>query len=173
VLRDGKKVTVPATELVPGEDAPLAQRSNVLFMNTDAVRGRGKAVVVATGMDTEVGDAEGNEDEIESRMTFLGLEAMIDPPRAEVTEAVQDCRNAGIRIIMVTGDNLATAKAIGAQIGFSPEGALTGTELDRLSAEPGAAGHVRRQFRQRGGGKIPARQRATRWKLFAYSAKPC
>lgn len=70
----------------------------------------------------EMRDTEGNEDEIESGMVFLGLQAMIDPPRAEVKEAIQDCRKAGVRVIVVTGDNLATAKAIGAQIGFSPEG---------------------------------------------------
>jgi Ca2+-transporting ATPase len=83
----------------------------------------------------EVDALDAAEEAIEEGMIFLGLQAMIDPPRAEVKEAVQDCRVAGIRVIMVTGDNLATAKAIGAQIGFSGEKAMTGSELERLSHE--------------------------------------
>jgi Ca2+-transporting ATPase len=63
---------------------------------------------------------------------FLGLQGMLDPPRPEVREAVEDCRSAGIRVIMVTGDNLVTAKAISAQLGFDPAGALTGKDVDAL-----------------------------------------
>ncbi|HLF97076.1 MAG TPA: cation-transporting P-type ATPase [Methylococcaceae bacterium] len=81
----------------------------------------------------EVAEVDAAEEQIESGMIFLGLQAMIDPPRAEVREAIQDCRDAGIRVIMVTGDNLATARAIGAQIGFSGKNALSGAELERLS----------------------------------------
>jgi Ca2+-transporting ATPase len=60
---------------------------------------------------------------------------MIDPPRPEVPDAVADCRRAGIRVVMATGDNLETAKAIGAEIGFDPEGAMTGSEVADLSDE--------------------------------------
>ncbi len=83
----------------------------------------------------EVEDPEGPEDEIESGMIFLGLQGMIDPPREEVKEAVDDCRDAGIRVVMATGDNVETAKAIGEQIGFNPEGAMTGGEVEELSHE--------------------------------------
>ncbi|WP_133716436.1 cation-translocating P-type ATPase [Methylocaldum gracile] len=117
-----------------GEAKPLdeAARHAIVDKNKEFA---GSAFRVLAFAQKEVRDTEGNEDEIESGMVFLGLQAMIDPPRAEVKEAVQDCRKAGVRVIMVTGDNLATAKAIGAQIGFSPEGAMTGTELDRLSEQ--------------------------------------
>jgi Ca2+-transporting ATPase len=60
---------------------------------------------------------------------------MIDPPRSEVDEAVGDCRDAGIDVVMVTGDNVETAKAVGEQVGFDPEGALTGQEVERLDDE--------------------------------------
>ncbi|WP_380677739.1 cation-translocating P-type ATPase [Salinigranum sp. GCM10025319] len=78
-------------------------------------------------------DPEADEDALETGLTFLGLQGMIDPPRPEVEGAVADCRRAGIRVVMVTGDNLETAKAIGREIGFDPEGAMTGTEIAACS----------------------------------------
>ncbi|WP_136715511.1 cation-translocating P-type ATPase [Halorientalis salina] len=80
-----------------------------------------------------VPDAEAPDAEIESGMVFLGLQGMIDPPRREVEDAVADCRRAGIDVVMATGDNLATARAIGEQIGFDPDGAMTGGEFAALS----------------------------------------
>ena len=80
-------------------------------------------------------DPDASEEDLETGLTFLGLQGMIDPPRSEVPDAVADCRDAGIRVVMVTGDNLATAKAIGAQIGFDPAGALTGQEVEAMSDE--------------------------------------
>jgi len=81
----------------------------------------------------DVSEPSADEESLERGHVFLGLQGMIDPPREEVDTAVTDCRAAGIRVVMVTGDNLETAKAIGAQIGFDPEGAMTGTEVERTS----------------------------------------
>ncbi len=83
----------------------------------------------------EVDTPEGDADDIEQGMVFLGLQGMIDPPRDEVREAVQDCRDAGIRVVMATGDNVETAKAIGRDIGFDPEGAMTGNDIDDMTHE--------------------------------------
>jgi Ca2+-transporting ATPase len=83
----------------------------------------------------EIADLDVGDEHLESGMVFLGLQGIIDPPRKEVPGAIRDCRRAGIKVIMVTGDNMATAKAIGAQIGFNTAGAMTGSELDRLSEE--------------------------------------
>jgi len=69
-------------------------------------------------------------------LTFLGLQGMIDPPRAEAIEAVYRCREAGIRTIMITGDHLLTARAIARQIGiidFDDTHALDGSQLSELS----------------------------------------
>ena len=68
-------------------------------------------------------------------MVFLGLQGMIDPAREEVKEAVDDCRTAGIGVVMATGDNIETAKAIGKELGFDPEGAMRGPEIEELSDE--------------------------------------
>ena len=71
----------------------------------------------------------------EERMTFLGLAGMIDPPRPEVAAAVRDCRRAGIRPVMITGDHRDTAAAIARQVGILRPGdeVLTGAEIARLS----------------------------------------
>ena len=74
---------------------------------------------------------------VEQELTFLGLVAMLDPPRPGVEEAVARCHDAGIRMIMVTGDYGLTAESIGRQIGMvrgEQVRILTGSELDRLSA---------------------------------------
>ena len=73
-----------------------------------------------------------DEKEIESDLIYLGLMGMIDPPRTGVKEAVEDCRKAGIRVIMITGDNRYTAEAIGAELGFSGK-SITGDQLDKMS----------------------------------------
>jgi Ca2+-transporting ATPase len=65
--------------------------------------------------------------------TFLGLIALADPVRPEVPAAIQECRNAGIRIIMLTGDHPETACSIGEEIGLIPSKLLIGSEIDQLS----------------------------------------
>jgi Ca2+-transporting ATPase len=74
---------------------------------------------------------------IEKDLTFLGLVAMIDPPRLEVKLAMKDCRSAGIRSVMITGDHKNTAVAIARDLGFYQEDsmAFTGEELDHMSQE--------------------------------------
>ncbi|HYF50046.1 MAG TPA: HAD-IC family P-type ATPase, partial [Planctomycetota bacterium] len=71
---------------------------------------------------------------IESGLTFLGLQGMIDPPRPEAIEAVRRCQAAGITVKMITGDHAGTAKAIAGEIGILNEnGVLTGNDLARLN----------------------------------------
>lgn len=66
-------------------------------------------------------------------LTFLGLVGLIDPPRPEAIAAVAECRAAGIRVKMITGDHAGTAAAIAAQIGLAnPHRVLTGADLDKL-----------------------------------------
>jgi Ca2+-transporting ATPase len=80
------------------------------------------------------------EDIVETNMTFVGLIGMIDPPRLEVEEAIAKCKNAGIRIIMITGDQLDTALAIAKSLDLKPYEdtfylAHTSSELEAMSDE--------------------------------------
>lgn len=71
----------------------------------------------------------------ENDLTFIGLEAEMDPPRVESAQAVEDCIKAGIKPIMITGDHKITASAIAKKIGILQDGdrAITGPELDAMS----------------------------------------
>lgn len=77
------------------------------------------------------------EDSAEDGLVFTGLMAIIDPPRPESRKSVEKCEKAGIRVVMITGDHLLTAKSIARQLGIHKEGdlALTGRELDAMSEE--------------------------------------
>ena len=72
---------------------------------------------------------------LEQQLCYLGLSGMIDPIRPEVKAAVAECREAGIRPVMITGDHRDTAVAIAKQLGILEPGqkAVTGTQLDELS----------------------------------------
>ncbi len=73
-----------------------------------------------------------DEDTVEVDLTLLGVVGIIDPPRPEVQRAIRTAREAGIRVIMITGDAAATALAIAQRIGLSAERSITGSELNRL-----------------------------------------
>ena len=73
------------------------------------------------------------QEEADQGMTFLGLVGMIDPPRREAKAAVRECEEAGIRVIMITGDHPITAKAVAAELGLSKRGqVVTGPELEAM-----------------------------------------
>ncbi len=78
--------------------------------------------------------------DLEGSLTFLGLQGMLDPPRAEAVAAVASCRTAGIKVKMITGDHVATATAIARRIGLAGEPddrddpeAMTGAEIEGCS----------------------------------------
>ncbi|CAL95766.1 cation-transporting P-type ATPase [Azoarcus olearius] len=72
--------------------------------------------------------------------TLLGVLALSDPPRAEAVEAVANCRSAGIRVKMITGDHAVTARAIGAALALAPEvRVMTGAEIEALDDDALAA----------------------------------
>ncbi len=71
----------------------------------------------------------------EKDLAFLGLVILSDPPRPEVKKAIKECYDAGINVIMITGDNPLTAKAIAQEIGMREGNVVTGDEIDRMSDE--------------------------------------
>lgn len=78
-----------------------------------------------------------SERELEKDLIFCGFICMMDPPREDVKKAVETCKTAGIKTVMITGDHLATAQAIAKEIGIMDKNdrAMTGAELDRMSQE--------------------------------------
>ena len=76
-----------------------------------------------------------DSESLERNLTFVGLIGMIDPPREGVKEAVQSCKKAGIKTVMITGDHILTAKAIAKELGIlgNNDLAITGKELDKIS----------------------------------------
>jgi Ca2+-transporting ATPase len=77
-------------------------------------------------------------DAIEADLEFVGLVGLFDPPRAEALQAVTDCKRAGIRVVMITGDHLGTAMAIARQLAIIEDDdrrVITGPELAQLSGD--------------------------------------
>ncbi len=110
-----------------GDEPLTASSRSEILRRAQAMAGRAMRVLaVSERRGGPVADAE-------KEMTFLGLAGMIDPPRPEAREAIETCREAGIRPVMITGDHPATARAIAAELGLLREGrVVTGTELDAM-----------------------------------------
>jgi magnesium-transporting ATPase (P-type) len=122
--------------IIHGHVCPLveSQRAQIMAAHDAAAR-RGLRVLAVAQRTLPAGMTTCTPETVEADLTFLGLMAMLDPPRAEVAVAVEKCRRAGIRIIMITGDYGLTAESIARRIGIirGPQPRLlTGPELTAL-----------------------------------------
>jgi calcium-translocating P-type ATPase len=109
---------------------PDAERARALAAADRLAREPLRVLAVAA---RRVPSAEGEPDTIERDLQLLGLVGMHDPPRPEVPEAIARCRAAGIRVVMVTGDNAVTARAVADLVGLGAGSqVLDGPELDAL-----------------------------------------
>jgi magnesium-transporting ATPase (P-type) len=117
-----------------GDDTPLD--TAYWHAQMDKLAGRGQRVLaLAHKPACPDGRCELRFDDIAGGLTLLGLVGLIDPPRDEAIRAVAQCREAGIRVKMITGDHVVTARAIGAQMGIGDGiSALTGKEIEQLDA---------------------------------------
>ncbi|MFG2325937.1 cation-translocating P-type ATPase [Streptomyces sp. NPDC048568] len=110
-----------------------AARRERVFEVADRMAAQGLRVLAVAVATRDHSGADREQDE--SGLTLLGLEGMMDPPRREVSEAVDACQRAGIRIVMVTGDHPLTAEAVARRVGIvrsSGPTVMTGKELDSL-----------------------------------------
>lgn len=125
VLRGGK--TEPLTEEI---------RKEILSANK-AMADKALRVLCASYRQHDEVPADCSPEALENNLTFIGLVGMIDPIRPEVVGAIEECKRANIKPIMITGDHRDTAVAIAMQLGIitSPDEAITGAELNDISDE--------------------------------------
>ncbi len=126
------------TAIIDGKTVALTDeiRADILAGNK-AMADRALRVLAAAKKDLTAEPTVYEPDAVECDLCFIGLTGMIDPVRPEVKPAIDECRSAGIRAIMITGDHKDTAVAIALQLGIIDDAsqAITGAELDRISDE--------------------------------------
>lgn len=130
VLRMATRWLTPDGELPLNQEAQEEVMSHAQSMAERGLRVLGLAYRrCAERAETRTGVPEPSD------LVFIGLVGMMDPPRRGVLEAIDECRQAGIRVLMITGDHAATARAIAAQLHIAPPDAevITGAEMERLT----------------------------------------
>ena len=119
-----------------GKAVPMtdAKREEILAANK-AMADRALRVLAASERLWDAAPADCSPANLEKDLTFIGLTGMIDPVRPEVKAAIEECRGAGIRPIMITGDHIDTAMAIARELGILTDDtrAITGSQLNEMS----------------------------------------
>ncbi len=121
-----------------GEVLPMtAQKRASIMADNKAMADKALRVLAAAKRDWKEKPADNSPENLEKELVFLGLTGMIDPVRPEVKAAIEECRAAGIRPVMITGDHKDTAVAIARELGIITDAsqAITGAELDGISDE--------------------------------------
>jgi sodium/potassium-transporting ATPase subunit alpha len=133
-----------SSSLIHGNEFPMTpgERENLLAQSRTFAKQAYRVLAVAMRT-VEPGTGSLDSQTVERDLTFLGLVALMDPPHREVPEAVALCRQAGVRVIMITGDHPLTALAVARKIGLVPAGSdgeptdsgrvYEGTHLDTMS----------------------------------------
>ena len=115
-----------------GENRPL--NSRYWYDRIEYMANRGQRVLAVGFAATYHDHRELRFEDVETGLTILGLFGIIDPPRPEAIQAVQHCQAAGIRVKMITGDHVVTARTIGAQMGIGDgRMAISGQDLEALN----------------------------------------
>jgi Ca2+-transporting ATPase len=127
------EVIVQSCTRLWGEDGeqPLTEEGRKKILDQARTMASQALRVIAIARKGDVGIEESEKD-----MKFLGLVGMIDPPRPEAKDAIQKCRMAGIRVVMITGDHPVTAEAIARELGLlTTQTVVTGAELEAMDQE--------------------------------------
>ncbi|MFM7423472.1 MAG: cation-transporting P-type ATPase [Elainella sp.] len=114
-----------------GHDVPLYQ--GLLGIETERLAARGLRVLAFAEKTVSRQQTTLDHADLDAGLVFLGLQGMIDPPRAEAIAAVKACQSAGIQVKMITGDHLTTATAIADRIGLQSKGNLFGFTGQQLA----------------------------------------
>ena len=121
-----------------GAVKPMTKEKKTQIMAANkAMADKALRVLAAAKRDWQTKPADNTPEFLEQELVFLGLTGMIDPVRPEVKAAIEECRSAGIRPVMITGDHKDTAIAIAKELGIITDAseAITGAELDDISDE--------------------------------------
>ena len=121
-----------------GENKPMTEEKRAEIMAANkAMADKALRVLAVAKRDWNEKPADNSPEYLEQELVFLGLTGMIDPVRPEVKAAIAECRSAGIRPVMITGDHKDTAVAIAKELGIITDAsqAITGAELDAISDE--------------------------------------
>lgn len=120
--------------MVHDEKAPMVREK--ILAQKDALAAQGLRVLAFAEGELATEPHDGHEHTLLADLTFLGLAGMQDPVRPEVSQAIQDCRSAGVHVTMITGDDPKTARAIAEDAGikFSSEEIATGDDIRRAEA---------------------------------------
>jgi len=110
---------------------PETRRAKLLA-EVDAMAAQGIRLLAVAEAEVSIADGNRPKSQRDILFKYLGLMGFADPLRATVPNAVAECRNAGIRVVMITGDYPATARAIARQAGIDAERAISGDDIDRL-----------------------------------------
>jgi Ca2+-transporting ATPase len=131
-----KILSLSKCQLKGNEVLPLTEADKQAIHEANVAMAKEAMRVIATAYIELPEDLDDIEDEhIRGNLTFVGLAGMADPPREEAREAVRLCSQAGIKVIMITGDNRVTAESIAQQLELPPGKSVTGSELAEMSDE--------------------------------------
>ena len=118
-----------------GEIKPMTdEKRHEIMLANKAMADKALRVLAAAKRDWAEKPADNTPEYLEKELIFIGLTGMIDPVRPEVKQAIEECRSAGIRAVMITGDHKDTAVAIAKELGIIKDAseAITGAELDKI-----------------------------------------
>ncbi|MGD0643984.1 MAG: cation-transporting P-type ATPase [Candidatus Bathyarchaeia archaeon] len=136
VLSSGapEKLLANSTKILSkGEETPLSDNARNEVNRAMTQMAHSGERLLAFGYHRLPADSTSYKQTLEKEIVFVGILGFIDPPRKEVSGAIKTCQEAGIKVIMITGDHPETARAIASQVGIDTTRVLTGVEISKMT----------------------------------------